>query len=61
MDTLERCPECGAHLTSDDIIEGSCPHCDFVFEEDTGDLLDDLERDETDKLDDIYDEDALEE
>lgn len=61
MVELEECPECGATLTNDDIIEGCCPHCDFIFEEDTGDLLDDLGRDETDKLDDVYDEEELEE
>lgn len=61
MIDLEECPECGARLSNDDLIEGYCPHCDFVFEEDTGDLLDDLDRHDMDKFEDIYDEDELDE
>ena len=61
MNELEECPGCGATLTNDDIIEGCCPHCDFVIEEDPGDLLDDLGRDDTAKLGDAYSEDDIDE
>lgn len=58
---LENCPECGIHLSTDDVIQGCCPNCELVFEEDTGDLLADLQRDDTDKLGDAFDEDELDE
>ena len=61
MIEIERCPECGAHLTNDDVIEGCCPSCGCGFEEDTGDLLADLGQDESDKFGDAFDEDELDE
>jgi len=56
MIEIEECPNCGAVLTNEDLLEGMCPHCDYIIEEDTGDLLDDLDRDDTDKLGDVFDE-----
>ncbi len=58
---LELCPECGAHLTNDDIIECICPNCGCELEEDTGDLLADLERDDTDKFGDAFSDDDFDE
>ena len=56
MTDIEKCPACEENVTEEDLEEGHCAHCNFVFENDDEDLLEELGKDESDKLHDAYNE-----